>query len=61
MGGCLKGHSEHKSKEGRFCCERCDAVSKKAGHLCKPDKLGKKAAKKRAARQRRDKNHRERD
>lgn len=36
---CLKGKSENKPKEGRYICKKCDAVSKKKGHLCKPKKI----------------------
>jgi len=46
MGSCLKGKSENKAKEGAYQCEKCGAVSKKKGHLCKPDKLSDKDAKK---------------
>lgn len=46
MGSCLKGHSENKPKEGSYQCDKCGAVSKKKGHLCKPDKLSGKDVKK---------------
>ena len=46
MGSCLKGHSENKPKEGNYQCDKCGAVSKKKGHLCKPDKLSGKDVKK---------------
>ena len=36
---CRKGESENKPKPGRYRCERCGAVSKKKGHLCKPKKI----------------------
>jgi hypothetical protein len=39
--GCRKGESEHKPKPGRYRCARCGAVSKKKGHLCKPQKIKK--------------------
>ena len=37
--GCLKGKSENREKAGRFKCKKCKAVSKKKGHLCKPEKI----------------------
>jgi CHAD domain-containing protein len=46
MGSCLKGKSENKPKEGAYQCDKCGAVSKKKGHLCKPDKLSDKDVKK---------------
>jgi CHAD domain-containing protein len=46
MGSCLKGKSENKPKEGNYQCDKCGAVSKKQGHLCKPDKLSGKDVKK---------------
>jgi CHAD domain-containing protein len=46
MGSCLKGKSENKPKEGTYQCDKCGAVSKKKGHLCKPDKLSGKDVKK---------------
>ncbi|MFH1920626.1 MAG: hypothetical protein ABIP48_12155 [Planctomycetota bacterium] len=36
---CKKGKSGVKPKPGRYRCERCDAVSKKKKHLCKPKKI----------------------
>ena len=39
--GCLKGKSENKSKPGRYRCAKCEAVSKKKSHLCKPKKIKK--------------------
>jgi CHAD domain-containing protein len=46
MAGCLKGKSENKLKEGVYSCEKCGALSKKKGHLCKPEKLSSKEVKK---------------
>jgi hypothetical protein len=46
MGSCLKGKSENKPREGAYQCDKCGAVSKKKGHLCKPDKLSDKDVKK---------------
>jgi CHAD domain-containing protein len=46
MGSCLKGKSENKPKEGNYQCDKCGAVSKKQGHLCKPEKLSGKDVKK---------------
>lgn len=37
--GCLKGKSKAKPKTGAFVCEKCDAVSKKKGDLCKAKKI----------------------
>jgi hypothetical protein len=45
MGSCLKGKSEIKPKEGAYRCDKCGAVSKKKGHLCKPEKLSPKDVK----------------
>ena len=36
---CLGGKSEHTAKSGRYRCSRCDAVSKKKSHICKPKKI----------------------
>jgi hypothetical protein len=36
---CLKGKNKHKPKPGRYRCKKCDAVSKKKKHLCKPKKI----------------------
>ena len=36
---CLKGKSEAEDKPGNFICKKCDAVSKKKKHLCKPKKI----------------------
>jgi hypothetical protein len=46
MGSCLKGKSENKAREGAYQCDKCGAVSKKPGHLCKPEKLSGKDVKK---------------
>jgi CHAD domain-containing protein len=46
MGSCLKGKSENKAREGNYQCDKCGAVSKKPGHLCKPEKLSGKDVKK---------------
>lgn len=46
MGGCLKGKSEDKRKDGGYQCQKCGAVSKKKKHLCKPEKLGGKTVEK---------------
>ncbi len=40
--GCLKGKSEAKEKAGHYLCKKCGAVSKKKGHVCKPQKIDKK-------------------
>lgn len=45
MGSCLKGKSENKPKEGAYQCDKCGAVSRKKGHLCKPEKLSGKDVK----------------
>jgi hypothetical protein len=37
--GCLKGKSKAKPKPGAFVCEKCDAVAKKKGDLCKGKKI----------------------
>lgn len=39
MGSCLKGKSEAKPQAGAFRCEKCEAVSEKKKHLCKPAKI----------------------
>lgn len=36
---CLKGESKAKQKEAKFACEKCGAVVKKKGTVCKPVKL----------------------
>ena len=46
MGSCLKGKSETKPREGVYRCDKCGAVSKKKGHLCKPEKLSPKDVRK---------------
>jgi hypothetical protein len=44
--GCLKGKSTTKPKAGAYECEKCDAVAKKKGELCKPKKIKEKDKKK---------------
>ncbi len=39
---CLKGKSEDKPKKGNFICTKCQAVSAKKSHVCKPQKIKKK-------------------
>jgi len=36
---CLNGKSEDTPKKGNYRCKKCDAVSKKKKHLCKPKKI----------------------
>jgi len=43
--GCLKGKSKTKPKPGAYLCEKCDAVSKKKGDLCKAKKIKEKPEK----------------
>jgi hypothetical protein len=43
--GCLKGKSKAKPKPGAYKCEKCEAVSKKKGDLCKAKKIKEKPEK----------------
>lgn len=39
---CQKGKSKAEEKPGNYKCEKCGAVVKKKGKLCKPKKIKEK-------------------